>query len=300
MGATAWARAEAWPDVAPPAWTDEPPQLSRWIEEGWATERASDPATAAARYCDAARFGSGEAYYRLGALFLRERRDPAGEAEGWALLRQAAQIGHRESQGLLEQQSRARDGPSSAADTPAVPVGAGRPDDLPACLTGGEPPRFDRPPPEQAVPHEVVERFVAALPPDKRRHAQLIQRLAPRFAVDGRLALAIARAESNFEARAVSPRNAQGLMQLIPDTAERFGVRNPFDPEQNVRGGLSYLRWLLDRFDGDVALVCAAYNAGEGVVDRYGGVPPYPETRAYVQRILHFYRATRHPRPGAL
>ncbi|MFN3612154.1 lytic transglycosylase domain-containing protein [Tepidimonas sp.] len=289
--------------MAPPVWTDEPPQLSRWIEEGWEAERVSDFSTAAARYCDAARFGSSEAYYRLGALSLRERRDPAGEAEGGALLRQAAQIGHREAQELLERYPLGRAGPSSAADAHAAPgasVGAGRPDGLPACLTGGEPPRFDPPRPEQAVPHEVVERFVAALPPDKRRHAQLIQRLAPRFAVDGRLALAIARAESNFEARAVSPRNAQGLMQLIPDTAERFGVRNPFDPEQNVRGGLSYLRWLLDRFDGDVALVCAAYNAGEGVVDRYGGVPPYAETRAYVQRILHFYRATRHPRPGAL
>lgn len=282
-----WGRGRAWAGAAPPAWTDEPPQLSRWIEDGWAAERASDHAGAAGRYCDAARFGSVEAYYRLGALYLRERHDPSGQAEGLALLRQAAQTGHGDALSMLEQRG------------PQVSTGGG-PDDLPACLTGGAPPRFDPPAPEQAVPHEVVDRYVAALPPDKRRHAQLIQRLAPRFAVDGRLALAIARAESNFEPRAVSPRNAQGLMQLIPDTAERFGVRNPFDPEQNVRGGLSYLRWLLERFDGDVALVCAAYNAGEGVVDRYGGVPPYPETRAYVQRILHFYRAARHPRPGAL
>ena len=128
--------------------------------------------------------------------------------------------------------------------------------------------------------------------------AELVQRLAPRFSIDPRLALAIVRSESNFEAQALSPRNAQGLMQLIPETAERFGVRDAWDPEQNVRGGLAYLRWLLERFEGDVALVSAAYNAGEGTVQQYGGVPPYAETREYVRRILSFYRATRHERPA--
>jgi soluble lytic murein transglycosylase-like protein len=96
----------------------------------------------------------------------------------------------------------------------------------------------------------------------------------------------IMQAESNFDAAAVSPRNAQGLMQLIPDTAARFRVKNPFDAAQNIRGGLAYLRWLLAYFEGDVALVAAAYNAGEGTVERYRGVPPYDETRAYVRRIL--------------
>ena len=128
--------------------------------------------------------------------------------------------------------------------------------------------------------------------------AELVQRLAPRFSIDPRLALAIVRSESNFEAQALSPRNAQGLMQLIPETAERFGVRDAWNPEQNVRGGLAYLRWLLERFEGDVALVSAAYNAGEGTVQQYGGVPPYAETREYVRRILSFYRATRHERPA--
>jgi len=148
------------------------------------------------------------------------------------------------------------------------------------------------------VPVEVVERYVLALPQYKRRLAQLIQRLAPRFGVDARFALAIARAESNFEPNAVSARNAMGLMQLIPDTAERFGVRNAFDPEQNVRGGLAYLRWLLARFNGNILLTSAAYNAGEKAVDNYNGVPPYAETRAYVERILRFYRSPVHVRPA--
>lgn len=286
LGACAAQGALAGPATAPPGWTDDPPRLSRWVEEGWTAERLADPLTAAARYCDAARFGSAEAQYRLAALFLAQRPGGDARAEALALLSRAAQAGHAAAGELLA---------AVLSQTAVVP----QPDRLPDCLTSGVPPRLEAAL-EPAVPHEVVAQYIDTLSPDKRRHAQLIQRLAPRFAVDGRLALAIARAESNFEARAVSPRNAQGLMQLIPDTAERFGVRNPFDPEQNVRGGLSYLRWLLDRFDGDVALVCAAYNAGEGVVDRYGGVPPYPETRAYVQRILHFYRATRHPRPGPL
>ena len=93
----------------------------------------------------------------------------------------------------------------------------------------------------------------------------------------------------------VSPKNAQGLMQLIPETSARFNVKKPFDPVQNIRGGLAYLRWLLAYFRGDVTLVAAAYNAGEGTVERYRGVPPYAETRAYVQRIKRHFRKDEHP-----
>ena len=98
--------------------------------------------------------------------------------------------------------------------------------------------------------------------------------------------LAFIATESNFDASAVSPKNAQGLMQLIPETAARFGVRKIMDPTQNVRGGMAYLRWLMARFQGDVVLVAAAYNAGEAAVERYLGVPPYAETRQYVWKIL--------------
>ena len=92
--------------------------------------------------------------------------------------------------------------------------------------------------------------------------------------------------ESGFNSRALSPKSAQGLMQLIPDTAARFKVRNAMDPAQNIRGGMAYLRWLMAYFEGDVALVAAGYNAGERAVERYHGVPPYAETRLYVRRIL--------------
>jgi soluble lytic murein transglycosylase-like protein len=116
--------------------------------------------------------------------------------------------------------------------------------------------------------------------------ADLVRDLAPRFQLDPNLVLALIEAESNFDPQALSPKNAQGLMQLIPATAQRFGVEDVWDPEQNLRGGMAYLSWLLGYFEGDVELALAAYNAGEGAVDRYGGVPPYAETRAYVSRII--------------
>jgi soluble lytic murein transglycosylase-like protein len=84
-------------------------------------------------------------------------------------------------------------------------------------------------------------------------------------------------------------------MQLIPETAARFGIAKPFDPVQNIRGGMAYLRWLLAYFRGDVTLVLAAYNAGEGAVNKYRGVPPFAETRSYVQQIRAYYRAVQHP-----
>lgn len=264
-----------------PEWTEEAPVVSRLLETGFEAQQGQDFGLAATRYCAAARYGNVEAQYRLGRLLL-ERFGQQSREEGRAMLAVAAQLGHEKSRQLLAE----------------APVGG----DLPECLLTGAAPTFDPMADAQAftVPSEVVERYVLALPQDKRRYAQLIQRLAPRFNVDFRLALAIARAESNFNANALSPRNAMGLMQLIPDTAARFGVRNAFDPEQNVRGGLAYLRWLLERFGGDVALTSAAYNAGENAVERHGGVPPYAETQQYVQRILHFYRSPKHARPPVL
>ncbi len=127
------------------------------------------------------------------------------------------------------------------------------------------------------------------------RAVEIVHQLAPEYRVQPHLALAIIRAESNFNPAALSNRNAQGLMQLIPETAARFGVTKPFDPVQNIRGGLAYLRWLLAYFRGDVTLVVAAYNAGEGAVNKYRGVPPFAETRSYVQQIRAYYRKTQHP-----
>ncbi|HWO42804.1 MAG TPA: lytic transglycosylase domain-containing protein, partial [Candidatus Eisenbacteria bacterium] len=94
---------------------------------------------------------------------------------------------------------------------------------------------------------------------------------------------------------AVSPKKAQGLMQLIPETAERFGVKKVFNPVENIKGGLAYLRWLLAFFQGDVRLVLAAYNAGERAVEKYRGIPPYAETRSYVEKITTIYKRATHP-----
>ena len=112
-----------------------------------------------------------------------------------------------------------------------------------------------------------------------------IQLAARQHGVDEALVRAIIHAESAFRANARSNKGAQGLMQLIPATASRFGVSDPYDPAQNISGGVQYLAWLLKRYRQDTTLAAAAYNAGEGAVDRNGGVPPYAETRLYVQRV---------------
>ena len=133
------------------------------------------------------------------------------------------------------------------------------------------------------------------LPPWKQRIADLVDRLAPSYGIEPRLALAVISVESNFDSRAISMKDARGLMQLLPKTAARFRVRDAFDARDNVRGGLAYLRWLLAYYRGDVELAAAAYNAGEKAVDRYKGVPPYRETRDYVARVLRLFPSDYHP-----
>ena len=113
----------------------------------------------------------------------------------------------------------------------------------------------------------------------------LIRELSERYGLAPELVRAVIRQESAFDPFAVSVKGAQGLMQLMPGTAQRFGVQDVFDPAENVLGGVKYLRFLMDRYEGDTRLALAAYNAGEGAVDRYEGVPPYAETRDYVERI---------------
>ena len=112
-----------------------------------------------------------------------------------------------------------------------------------------------------------------------------IAQAAKDFGVEEAVVRAIIHAESAFNPMAMSRVGAQGLMQLMPATARRFGVVDSFDAAQNIRGGVQYLAWLLKRFNGNVALAAAGYNAGEGAVDKYGGVPPYAETQRYVQRV---------------
>ena len=106
-----------------------------------------------------------------------------------------------------------------------------------------------------------------------------------KYGVDEAVVRAIIHAESSFNPKARSRVGAQGLMQLMPATARRFGVEDAYEPAQNIRGGVQYLAWLLKRFDGNLTLAAAGYNAGEGAVDKYKGVPPYAETRRYVERV---------------
>lgn len=119
----------------------------------------------------------------------------------------------------------------------------------------------------------------------------IIEKAAVSAAVEPNLLRAVIVVESGFNSRAVSKRGAVGLMQLMPATATRFGVSNPYDPKQNVHAGARYLKFLIDRFGQDIRLALAAYNAGEEAVDRNGGrIPPFAETMAYVPRVLKIYR----------
>jgi soluble lytic murein transglycosylase-like protein len=231
---------------------------------------ARDLPQALALYCRAARMGDAAAQYGMGWMLANGRgaaRDDGAAAQLFAL---AAAQGHVQAQAMLAY------------------LRAALPTPLPACMLPGV--------------------SVASLPPDERplflqgagkQVAILVDQLAPEYSIDPRLAMAIIAVESGFNAKAVSPKNAQGLMQLIPETAQRFRVKDAFDSEQNIRGGLAYLRWLLAYFRGSVALVAAAYNAGEQAVDRHGQVPPYPETIAYVKKITLLYPAPTHPYDSA-
>ncbi len=113
--------------------------------------------------------------------------------------------------------------------------------------------------------------------------------------VDPRFIHAVIKQESRYKNQAVSHAGAQGLMQLMPDTAKRFGNKDPYDAASNIEAGTKYLKWLLKRFNGDVTLALAGYNAGEGAVDKYHGIPPYDETQNYVKKIVANYGKTYHP-----
>ena len=136
-------------------------------------------------------------------------------------------------------------------------------------------------------PDSIKQQSEAPLAPD--RLEGLFQAIGERKQIDPSLLKAIVQRESGGDPLAVSRTNSQGLMQLLPATARRFGVEDPFDPVQNLAGGADYLRFLLDRYGNRMSLALAAYNCGELAVDRHGGVPPYPETRRFVSRVLDSY-----------
>jgi soluble lytic murein transglycosylase-like protein len=117
----------------------------------------------------------------------------------------------------------------------------------------------------------------------------LASAIARRYGLEPELVLAVVAVESSFRSDAVSPKGAQGLMQLMPRTADSLGVHDVFDPEQNLDGGVRHLRTLVDRYDGDLTRALAAYNAGEAAVERYGGIPPFAETQDYVREVIDRY-----------
>ncbi|HJV26851.1 MAG TPA: transglycosylase SLT domain-containing protein [Aromatoleum sp.] len=229
---------------------------------------ARDPAHAAALYCEAVLLGSADAMYALGWMYANARGVARDDGLAGTLFAMAGFLGH----------------PQAANLSRYTGEYSGR---VPACLLQRRT--------EVADSQWDPEAHIEALEPARREIARMVVKLAPDYQISPRLALAIALTESRLNPVAVSPKSAMGVMQLIPDTAARFNVRNPFDPAQNIRGGLAYLRWLLAYFRGDVALAAAGYNAGEKAVDRYRGIPPYPETKAYVTRILDFVKVGHHP-----
>jgi hypothetical protein len=225
-------------------------QWAQRYEHGEGVTRDFD--SAIQLYCRAAHAGYQDASYRLGWMYANGRGVRRDDIQAAAWFKLAADSGDKHAQKMLAR----------------LPV----PDKQEAQCIRPNGVIYDRPiRSEPNPPRAVIVRWV--------------QKLAPRYELDPALVLAVIRAESNFNPRAKSPKNALGLMQLIPATAKRFEVQNVWDPLQNLQGGMAYLRWLLDHFDGNEPFALAGYNAGENAVRRYKGIPPYPETRAYVKRI---------------
>ncbi|MFT7722879.1 MAG: transglycosylase SLT domain-containing protein [Roseateles sp.] len=253
-----------------------PAQVERWRQEAKALEYgdgiARDEVAAAKLYCRAARYGDAEAQYSLGWMLTNARGIQRNDAEAAHLFAAAAEQGMAQAQNML-------------ARLGGTPLG-----DPPPCLRppDTDPPVAAAPPvPQRGAGKPGALWATLPLPPQAPPAiANYVKLVAPEFQLSPALVLAVMAQESNFDPLAESPKKAQGLMQLMPDTAARFRVTRLRDPSQNIRAGMAYLRWLLAYFEGDVMLALAGYNAGEGAVDRYLGVPPYAETRQYVRKIM--------------
>jgi hypothetical protein len=260
---------------------DENQRLA-WREQAIAFEHGEgvrrDAAQAMHFYCQAALAGDAVSAWNLGWMHANGRGVPRDDGLAAHWFARAALLGDTKAEAMFQR--------------------LGVPADKPDCVREAEQ-REARLAQQQRLADEKAALSTAyrahVETPEQRRIMKIVYKLAPHYGLEPGLVYAVIRAESNFNANALSDKNAQGLMQLIPETAARFAVHKPFDAEQNIRGGMAYLRWLLSYFRGQVPLAVAAYNAGEGAVDKHGGVPPYAETREYVQRIQRFYALTEHP-----
>lgn len=273
------------PEVGPVV----PAQVERWRREAQALEYGDgverDPVAAAELYCRAARHGDAVAQFNLAWMLVHPRGIARDDAQAAHLFAAAAEQGMEQAVNMARSMGTPQGAPPPclrAPDTDLVVAAAPAPGraDRSTGKSGSKP---------GASPTPASQPAWVALPPPANAPGAIVrfvELVAPEYKLEPLLVLSVMATESNFDAMAASPRGARGLMQLIPDTASRFSVRDPRDPVQNIRGGMAYLRWLLAYFEGDVVLATAAYNAGERAVDRYQGVPPYAETRAYVRRIL--------------
>jgi TPR repeat protein len=233
-----------------------------------------------ASYCSAAKSGDADAQYALGWMYANGRGVSIDKSIALQLYSMAAEQGHIGAKGSLNE----------IIET--LPES-----NLPACLLPDPPVTIASGLTIESAQNErkAISDKTAALFYSQNRILKLVSKLAPRYEIDANLAMAFIAVESGFDVQATSPKNAQGLMQLIPATAKRFGVKDAYKAEDNIKGGLAYLQWLLAYFKGDVQLVAAAYNAGEATVVKYKGVPPYTETQMYVKKIASLYNNTTHP-----
>ena len=264
----------------------EPPAVRHLMQQAKRMESAPDTNDnawkAAVRYCEASRLGSIEGQYLLGMLYSFGKGVPESRPFAAALFSQASSQGHAEAGKMLDTIQ------MTSAELPACVITTELPAKAPRKSIKGL--HFDIA--SGSTPS--IDRFLLSLPSHKRWIIPLATTLSAWYSLDPKLVLSVIAVESNFQQGAQSPKAAMGLMQLVPDTAQRFNVRNAYDATQNMRGGMAYLRWLLSYYQGNIVYALAAYNAGEGRVDRYKGVPPFPETRAYVQRVIGLYGGVRH------
>ena len=221
---------------------------------------SKDPQKAVNWYCRAALKGSADAQRNLAWMFLNARGVPKDEAVAVRWFSAAAKSGDDFSKNILSRLDTELKTSKTICDISTIPIWETR-----QCRG------------------------------QCRKIVKQASEIAQGYNIEPRLVLAIIQQESRFNARARSHKGAIGLMQLLPETASRFGVSNIYNPEQNIKGGVRYLSWLLNEYRGDVALALAGYNAGEKAVDRYKGIPPYKETQNYVKRILKIYGKKYHP-----